>query len=138
YEAYRYEFTLTSEEALDLDTIQLLPTSKTLDEVLIVSERPPVTVKKDTIEFNASSFKTLPTSLVEDLLKKLPGIQVDAEGNITANGRRVNRILVDGKAFFGEDPKMATRNLPANVIDKIQVTDDKDEINRNTTGDLTN
>ena len=138
YEASRHEFTLTNDQVLDLGTIYLTPTSKTLDEVLIVSERPPVTVKKDTIEFNASSFKTLPTSLVEDLLKKLPGIQVDGEGNITANGKRVNRILVDGKAFFGDDPKMATKNLPANVIDKVQVTEDKDEAARSTTGDLSN
>jgi len=138
FDAYRHEFTLSKDEVLDLGTIALQPTSKTLDEVLIVSERPPVTVKKDTIEFNASSFKTLPTSLVEDLLKKLPGIQVDADGNIMANGRKVNRIMVDGKAFFGDDPKMATKNLPANVIDKIQVTNDKDEEDRNTTGDLTN
>jgi hypothetical protein len=138
FEASRHEFTFTKEETIDLGTINMTTTSKSLDEVLIISERPPVTVKKDTIEFNASSFKTLPTSLVEDLLKKLPGIQVDAEGNIMANGRRVNRIMVDGKAFFGDDPKMATRNLPANVIDKIQVTNDKDEEARNTDGDLTN
>ncbi|HEU4470879.1 MAG TPA: outer membrane beta-barrel protein [Flavisolibacter sp.] len=138
YEAFRKEFTLTDENALDLGTIAMQPSSKSLDEVLVIAERPPVTVKKDTIEFNASSFKTLPTSLVEDLLKKLPGVQVDAEGNITANGRKVNRIMVDGKAFFGDDPKMATRNLPANVIDKIQVTEDKDEANRNTDGDLSN
>src|SRR5215216_3392388 len=121
YDAYRKEFTLTNDTPLDLGTIGLGGSTKTLDEVLVIAERPPVTVKKDTIEFNASSFKTLPTSLVEDLLKKLPGVQVDADGSITANGKRVNRILVDGKSFFGDDPKMATRNLPANVIDKIQV-----------------
>ena len=138
YDAYRKEFTLTDDTPLDLGTIQMLPVSKSLDEVLVVAERPPVTVRKDTIEFNAASFKTLPTSLVEDLLKKLPGIEVDREGNITANGRRVNRIMVDGKAFFGDDPKMATRNLPANVIEKVQVTNDKDEEARNTDGDLTN
>jgi hypothetical protein len=138
YAAYRHEFTLTDENVLDLGTIGLNPTSHSLDEVFVTAERPPVSVKRDTIEFNASSFKTLPTALVEDLLRKLPGVQVDAEGNITANGKRVNRILVDGKAFFGDDPKMATRNLPANVIDKVQVTEDKDEANRNTTGDLTN
>ncbi|HVK96408.1 MAG TPA: outer membrane beta-barrel protein, partial [Flavisolibacter sp.] len=108
-------------------TIHMLPSSKSLDEVMIIAERPPVSVRKDTIEFNASSFKTLPTALVEDMLKKLPGVQVDVDGNITVNGKRVNRILVDGKEFFGSDPKMATRNLPANVIDKIQVTEDKDQ-----------
>jgi len=138
YDAFRREFILKDEQPLELDSIFLNPVSKTLDEVLVVAERPPVTVRKDTIEFNAASFKTLPTSLVEDLLKKLPGVQVDRDGNIMANGRRVNRILVDGKSFFGDDPKMATRNLPANVIEKIQVTEDKDEAARNADGDLTN
>jgi hypothetical protein len=138
YEAFRKEFTLTSDAPLDLGTIVLGSSIRSLDEVLVFSERPPVVIKKDTIEFNASSFKTLPTALVEDLLRKLPGVQVDAEGNIMANGKKVNRILVDGKAFFGDDPKMATRNLPANVIEKVQVTEDKDEAARNTDGDLTN
>src|SRR5215204_2508085 len=138
YGAFRKEFTLTNDIPVDFGNVVMNPVSKSLEEVLVIAERPPVTVRKDTIEFNASSFKTLPTSLVEDLLKKLPGIQVDGEGNITANGRRVNRIMVDGKSFFGDDPKMATRNLPANVIDKIQVTDDKDEAARNSDGDLTN
>ena len=138
YEAFRKEFTLTNDTPLDLGTIVLGNSIRSLDEVLVFSERPPVVVKKDTIEFNASSFKTLPTALVEDLLRKLPGVQVDADGNIMANGKKVNRILVDGKAFFGDDPKMATRNLPANVIEKVQVTEDKDEAARNTDGDLTN
>jgi hypothetical protein len=83
-------------------------TSKSLDEVIVTAERPPITVKNDTIEFNANSFKTLPNALVEDLLKKLPGVRVDADGNITMNGKPVNKILVDGKSFFGDDPKMAT------------------------------
>jgi hypothetical protein len=138
YEAFRKEFTLTTDTPLDLGTVVLGTSIRSLDEVLVLSERPPVVVKKDTIEFNASSFKTLPTALVEDLLRKLPGVQVDADGNIMANGKKVNRILVDGKAFFGDDPKMATRNLPANVIEKVQVTEDKDEAARNTDGDLTN
>lgn len=138
YDAFRKEFKLTTEDVMDLGNVTMYPTSKSLDEIIVTAERPPVSVRKDTIEFNASSFKTLPTSLVEDLLRKLPGVQVDAEGNITSNGRRVNRIMVDGKSFFGDDPKMATRNLPANVIDKIQVTEDKDEIARNSDGDLSN
>lgn len=127
YQVFRKVFTLTNETPLEIGTITLSPTLADLEEVLLYAERPPVSVRKDTIEFNAASFKTLPTALVEDMLKKLPGVQVDADGNITANGRRVNKILVDGKEFFGNDPKMATRNLPANVIDKIQVTEDKDE-----------
>ena len=139
YRGYRKEFILTKDQPqLDLGVIFLVNDPKSLEEVVIVAERPPVSVKNDTIEFNASAFKTLPNALVEDLLRKLPGVQVDKEGNITVNGRRVNRLLVDGKSFFGDDPKMATRNLPANVIDKVQVTPDKDEEQRNTDGDLSN
>jgi hypothetical protein len=83
-----------------------------------MAERPPVTVRRIPLNSTQLRSERLPTSLVEDLLRKLPGVQVDRDGNITANGRRVNRIMVDGKNFFGDDPKMATRNLPANVIDK--------------------
>ncbi len=131
YAAFRKEFTLTSDEStIDIGTVLLLPASKSLDEVIVFAERPPVVIRKDTVEFNASAFKTLPNALVEDLLKKLPGVQVDKDGNIVVNGKPVNKITVDGKSFFGDDPKMATRNLPANVIDKIQVTDDKEEMMR--------
>ena len=109
YNPLRKVVTLQDNQPLLLDTIYLSTTSKTLDEVLILAERPPVIVKKDTIEFNASAFKTLPTALVEDLLRKLPGVQVDRDGSIFVNGKRVNRILVDGKRFFGNDPKLATK-----------------------------
>ncbi|WP_157557987.1 TonB-dependent receptor [Niabella aurantiaca] len=129
YGVFRREFQLSrSQPALDLGTIPLQTGTTDLDEVLVVAERPPMVIRKDTVEFNANAFKTLPNALVEDLLKKLPGVQVDKQGNIMVNGKRVNRILVDGKNFFGSDPKMASRNLPSNVIDKIQVTDDKDEL----------
>jgi len=132
YSVYRKEFVIPSTQTtLDLGTIRLGIDAKSLDEILVIAERPPVVIKKDTIEFNASAFKTLPNALVEDLLKKLPGVMVDKDGNIAVNGKPVNRILVDGKTFFGDDPKMATRNLPANVIDKVQVTDDKEEMMRN-------
>jgi len=132
YSGYRKEFTLKSDQpVLDLGNIYLSPVSAAMEEVVVYSERPPVVIKKDTVEFNASAFKTLPNALVEDLLKKLPGVQVDKDGNIMVNGKPVNRILVDGKTFFGDDPKMATRNLPSQVIDKVQVTDDKEEMLRN-------
>ena len=139
YSGYRKEFTIKSTDpVIDLGNIAMKPSSKMMDEVVIYAERPPVVIKKDTVEFNASAFKTLPNALVEDLLKKLPGVQVDADGNITVNGKAVNRILVDGKTFFGDDPKMATRNLPANVIDKVQVMDDKEEMLRNGDDNLNN
>jgi hypothetical protein len=139
YSSYRKEFVLTAAtETLDLGTIQISSAPKTMDEVVIIAERPPVMIKKDTIEFNAAAFKTLPNALVEDLLKKLPGVQVDKEGNIMVNGKPVNRILVDGKSFFGDDPRMATKNLPANVIDKVQVMDDKEEMQRNGDDNMNN
>ncbi len=139
YRVYRKAFTLTAAQPqLDLGTLAIPADAQSLDEVLVIAERPPVTVRRDTIEFNASAFKTIPNALVEDLLKKLPGVQVDADGNITVNGKPVNRIQVDGKNFFGDDPKMATRNLPANVIDKVQVTDDKDELLRNGDDNINN
>jgi hypothetical protein len=128
HSTYRKEFMLTASNAqLRFDSLVLKPLQGELEEVTVTAERPPVVIRKDTIEFNASSFKTLPNALVEDLLKKFPGVQVDADGNITVNGKPVNRILVDGKAFFGDDPKMATKNLPANIIDKVQVVDDKEQ-----------
>jgi len=139
YEAFRKDFTLSvTKSTILFDSVILKPTFKQLDEVMVISERPPVVIKKDTIEFNASAFKTLPNAIVEDLLKKLPGVQVDADGNITVNGKVVNRILVDGKTFFGEDPKMASKNLPANIIDKVQVVDDKEQQLRNGDDNMNN
>jgi hypothetical protein len=132
YSVYRKGFLFSSAKStIDLGTIQLVTNARSLDEVLVIAERPPVVIKKDTIEFNASAFRTLPNAMVEDLLKKLPGVMVDKDGGITVNGKPVNRILVDGKTFFGDDPRMATRNLPANAIDKVQVSDDKEEMMRN-------
>ena len=93
-----------------------------LDEVVVVST-PPVTIKEDTTEFNASAFHVKPNSNVEDLIKKMPGIDVDGSGNIKAQGESVTRVYVNGKRFFGDDPKMATQNLPPDVVDKIQVFD---------------
>ncbi len=106
FSSYRKEFTLTpGNEMLELGTIGIAASSKTMDEVVIVAERPPVLIKKDTIEFNASAFKTLPNAWVEDLLKKLPGVEVDKDGNIMVNGKPVNRILVDGNHFLETIPK---------------------------------
>ena len=98
-----------------------------LDEVTVNQEKPPVIFRNDTIEFNAGSFRTKPNSVVEDLLKKLPGVQVDKDGKIKANGEVVKKILVDGKEFFASDPKLASKNLPADAIEKVQVFDKKSD-----------
>lgn len=110
---------------LDLGTLVLEEDSELLGEVIVVAERAPITIKKDTLQFNAASFKTGSDANVETLLKKLPGMIVDKDGNITVNGKPVNKILVNGKEFFGSDLTIATKNLPKEIIDKIQVVDTK-------------
>ncbi|WP_158618061.1 outer membrane beta-barrel protein [Chitinophaga lutea] len=112
---------------VSLGTLALLRKGLNLQEVEVVEQKPPITIKEDTVEFNAGSFKVRENAVVEDLLKKLPGIQVEKDGTIKANGETVKRVLVDGKPFFGDDPKMSTRNLPADVIDKIQLIDRKSD-----------
>jgi hypothetical protein len=121
---YRRELDIRT-SPIDLGTILLNPIADQLDEVTIQTDRSPIVIKKDTLEFNASSFKTRDGANLEELLKKLPGLKVDAEGNITVNGKPVQRILVNGKSFFGDDPSIATKNLPKSIIDKIQVVDTK-------------
>ncbi|MEP7163155.1 MAG: outer membrane beta-barrel protein [Ferruginibacter sp.] len=107
----------------DLGNIIMNDRSKTLNEVVVQTEAPPVTLINDTVQYNAGSFKTAPNANVEQLLKKLPGVKVDKDGTIKAQGEKVNRVLVDGKEFFGSDPKIATKNLPADAVDKVQVYD---------------
>lgn len=105
-----------------LSAIYLIPVVNDLGNVTVTQS--PITIKKDTVEYNASSFKTKPNAVVEDLLKKLPGMDVDKSGTIKAQGETVQRVLVDGKRFFSDDPKLATKNLPPDIVDKIQVFDD--------------
>jgi Outer membrane protein beta-barrel family/CarboxypepD_reg-like domain len=115
--------TVGREPRVDVGTVLMNEQTNTLNEVVIREERAPVTMKQDTIEFNANSFKTQPNAAVEDMLRKLPGVEVSRDGTIRAQGQTVNKVLVDGKPFFGNDPKMATRNLPADIIDKVQLYD---------------
>jgi hypothetical protein len=139
YEVYRKEFSLTAPAfSQGLGDIKLNPSSKQLEEVIVVAERPPMIIRNDTVEFNANAFKTLPNAMAEDLLKKLNGVEIDKDGNMLINGRRVNRITVEGKRLFGDDSKIVLKNFPANMIDKVQVTDDKDEIAEKNDGDLSN
>ncbi|MBK6936188.1 MAG: TonB-dependent receptor family protein [Chitinophagaceae bacterium] len=107
----------------DLGTIVMHNKAKMMEEVIVTSEAPPITLINDTIQYNAGSFKTQPNANVEQLLKKLPGVKVEKDGTIKAQGEKVNRVLVDGKEFFGNDPKIATKNLPADAVDKVQVYD---------------
>ena len=112
--------------AIDLGDFPLGKDFKTLEGVTITNESP-IQVKGDTVQFNSSGFKTLPNATAEDLLKKLPGVEVDKEGNVKAQGEDVQKVLVDGKEFFGNDPKLATKNLTADMIESVQVFDDMSE-----------
>ncbi|MEP6844930.1 MAG: outer membrane beta-barrel protein [Panacibacter sp.] len=94
-----------------------------INEVTVNTKRPPVTINNDTLEFNTENFTTLPNAVVEDMLKKMPGITVEADGTLKINGQTVKRVLVNGKDFFTGDIKMATKNLPAHAVDKVQVFD---------------
>ncbi len=100
-------------------TLRLIP----LGEIVVQRNPPPAIQKADTTEFNARAFKTNPDATTEELLAKMPGITVDNSGTVTAHGEQVQQILVDGRPFFGNDPTLAIRNLPADAIEKIQVFD---------------
>ncbi len=128
YGTFERPLTLKEGEGpVDFGEIVLHQSAYALDGVTVEESFIPIIIKKDTIEYNAAAFKTRPNATVEDLLKKLPGVEVERDGTIKAQGEEVENVLVDGKEFFDDDPKIATRNIPADVVDKVQVFDKKSE-----------
>ncbi len=109
----------------DFGKIILPPKEHQLDEIIIYADREPVYYKGDTLVYIADSFKVKPDATVEDLLKKLPGIQIDKSGKIKVQGKEVDKVLVDGDEFFGTDPTIATKNLQAKQVENIQVYEQK-------------
>jgi hypothetical protein len=126
YNNFRKNLNLKKGETLQLGAIKIAAKTNDMSEVKISGEVVPIVVKKDTIEFNAEAFKTPPNAVVEDLLKRLPGLEVDMNGNITVNGKSV-KLKVDGKEFFSNDPRIASKNLDADLIAKVQVYDDRED-----------
>ena len=121
YKAASRLFIISSrDKSIDLKNINMMRGEGQLSDVVITAI-PPVRMNGDTLEFNADAFKLDKNAVAEDLLRKLPGVTVWGDGMITVNGRKVNEVLVEGKPFFGNDPRIATQNLPKGVIDKIQV-----------------
>lgn len=128
YADYVESFQLDSvKKEMNFGRINLTLKSKLLAEVMIKGSKAQIKIKGDTTEFNASSFVVQPNAKVEDLLKQLPGIQVDKDGKITAQGQTVNKVLVDGEEFFGDDPTLVTKNLRADMVDKVQLYDKKSD-----------
>ncbi len=115
------------EGPLDLGEIKMEPDREVLDAALVSATGNPIVIKKDTVEYNASSFKTTDNDMLEDLLKKLPGLEVADDGSITANGQTITKITIDGKTFFLDDPQLASKNIPAKIIQKIKVVEKKSE-----------
>lgn len=108
---------------LDLKTIQIQPGAQVLDVIEIHDFAIPMSFGKDTVQYNAAAFNVKPGEMAEDLLRKLPGIEVERDGSVKALGEKVENVLVDGKEFFGKDTKIATKNIDADAIDKVQVFD---------------
>ena len=126
-EAIAIKITIPLPDDGNLGTLIMKQNPIALGEVEISAEYVPLRIKKDTLEFNTAAFATRPDAVVEDLLKKMPGIEVDRAGNIKALGEDVTKVLVDGREFFGSDYKLATRNLQADALEKIQVFDKRSE-----------
>lgn len=121
------KFTIEPEGGdVELGIVKMSRNYKTLDEIVITDDAP-VKVKGDTLAFKADAFKTKPNATVEDLLKKLPGVQVERDGTVKAQGENVQKVYVDGKEFFSNDPKLATKNLTADMVDQVEVYDDMSE-----------
>ena len=125
YKTYTQE--LVVEKNVNIGDIRMVEDAVALDAAKVSAVGNPITIKKDTIEYNASSFKTSDNDMLEQLLKKLPGVEVEADGSITANGQTIKKITIDGKTFFLDDPQLASKNIPAKIIDKVKVVEKKSD-----------
>ena len=127
YADYVEHFTLDSATRVhDFGSINMGLKARILREVLVKGAKA-IKINGDTTEFNAAAYAIQPNAKVEDLLKQLPGIQVDKDGKITAQGQTVSKVLVDGEEFFGDDPTLVTKNIRADMVDKVQLFDKKSD-----------
>ena len=118
---------ITVKDDLNLGTIKVDPDKQVLNAASVSATGNPIVIKKDTVEYNASSFKTTDNDVLEDLLKKLPGVEVSEDGSVTANGQTISKITIDGKTFFLDDPQLASKNIPAKIVDKVKVVQKKSD-----------
>ncbi|MBQ2875023.1 MAG: carboxypeptidase regulatory-like domain-containing protein, partial [Bacteroidales bacterium] len=122
-----HEQEVVVDKNVDLGDIKMSEDVEVLDAASVSAIGNPIVVKKDTIEYSASSFKTSDNDMLEELLKKLPGVEVEADGSITANGETITKITIDGKTFFLDDPQLASKNIPAKLIEKVKVVEKKSD-----------
>ena len=122
-----YEQALEVKGNTDLGVVKMEPDRQVLDAASVSAVGNPIIIKKDTVEYNASSFKISDDNMLVDLLKKLPGIEVSEDGTITSNGETVSKITIAGKTFFLDDPQLASQNIPAKLVEKVKVVKKKSE-----------
>ncbi len=129
YETYEQKLYTNafSKDTLNIGPIKMIPLSIKLAEAVVSAQRNPVEIRGDTLAFAASAFKTQPNALAEDLLKKMPFIEVERDGSIKAKGEEVKQILVNGKPFFGKDPRLALQSFPADAIESVEVFEKKSD-----------
>jgi hypothetical protein len=123
YEKFEKSVKISDKTKKDLGIFELVLFEIQTDEALVTAKMPIGETKEDTASFNAGAYKTAPDAVAEDVIKKMPGVEVSADGSIKAQGESVKKVLVDGKPFFGDDPTIAMKNIPADMIDKIQIFD---------------
>ena len=127
HQTVRQPFSITAAD-IDAGTINLAVLVVEMEALVVSVDHVPFVNRRDTLDYNARAFVTRPNATVEELLARLPGIEVDADGTVRAQGEEVRNVLVDGKEFFGSDPTIATRNLPADAIERIQVYDKQSDM----------
>lgn len=117
---------------LNVGNIELQADAIMLGEAVVVAQAPEVTAAEDTLVYNSSAYRVPEGSALEELVKKLPGAEVDENGKITINGKEIKKIMIDGKEFFADDPNIAMKNLPVNIIDKVRAYDKQSDLARAT------
>lgn len=130
YKDYTKNISVSKDKDIDLGTVSLMTDAVWLKETKVTGHAAKVILKEDTFIYNASAYRTPEGSVVEELIKKLPGAEVDDEGNVTINGKEVKKILVEGKEFMTGDTKTAMKNLPTSIIDKVKSYDEKSDLTR--------
>lgn len=116
--------------SVNIGTVTLPTDAIMLGEAVVVAEAPQVTVSEDTIGYNASAYRTPESAMLEELVKKLPGAEIDEDGNVKVNGKEIKKIMVDGKEFFGGDVKTGLKNLPVDMVEKLKTYDKKSDLSR--------